>query len=143
MDCPLNQISYLYHGYCPAFGTPTKPMPSPTPGKTIIAPQVPTTQQSSTITYSYTNTISATSIIPIQKKQGFFGLLLLPISIIGLAALSFMICSSLIRPSFDHTEENKAIMTSMDEHDIVDPIEITVLDDEEEEEVVADNGNTE
>lgn len=139
-DCPLNKIEDLYLGFCPAFGTPTSPMPSPTPGITIKEPlphSFSANPQSQTI--SYTNTYPATQTIQIQNKNGFFTLLLLPITIIGLAALTFMICSSIIKPSFDPNDENNPIMNGVDEQDIID----IVVEEEEMPSNNDDNNNSE
>lgn len=137
-DCPLNYISDLFNGFCPAYGTPTKPMPSPTPAKTPLASSIPTNQQNPTITpnISYSNGIIETSMA-LQKKQGLFSLLLLPLSIIVLAVITFMVCSSIIKPNDDMPVDNTPIMNMVDENDIIDPIEVMVLEEEEEE---VDNG---
>lgn len=129
-----NYISDVFLGFCPAYGTPTKPMPSPTPMKSPIASIIHTnSQQRPTIspTSSYSNI--ETSMAQLQKKQGLFSLLLLPLSIIVLAVLAFMVCSKIIRPNEDLPNDNAPIMNVDDENNFIDPIEIMVLEEEEEE----------
>lgn len=123
-DAPLNQLPTNFNGFCPASGTPTHPMPSPTPAPTKLETTTLPSQSVNEIpTQSEmipTQTATAQEIIAEnQLTSSFFAL---PAKIL-LVALVFFILFSFLIHSETQQNDNEVILDSVGQQ-IVGSIEM-------------------